>query len=59
MNSEHWTGTKINEALENKDAFTMALMPRLLLNHQLNRKIKRELPKATLRADPDEFELAG
>lgn len=59
MNSEHWTGTKINETLENKDAFTMALMPRLLLNHQLNREIKRELPKAALRPDPDELDQAN
>lgn len=54
MSSEHWTGTKINETLENKDSFTMALMPRLLLNHQLNREIKRELPKASQRPDTDD-----
>lgn len=59
MNSEHWTNTKINETLENKDAFTMALMPRLLLNHQLNREIKRELPKASVRPEVDELEQVG
>lgn len=46
MSSKHWTGSVINDTLENKDAFTMALMPRLLLNHQLNREVKRDLPKA-------------
>jgi hypothetical protein len=29
MSSTHWTGTRINDTLENKDSFTMALMPRL------------------------------
>lgn len=50
MSSKHWTGSVINDTLENKDAFTMALMPRLLLNHQLNREIKRDLPKAPQKA---------
>jgi hypothetical protein len=49
MSSAHWTGTRIDETLENTDSFTMALMPRLLLNHQLNREIKRDLPKPPTR----------
>lgn len=54
MNSTHWTGTRVNETLENKDAFTMALMPRLLLNHQLNREIKRDLPRAQSKLGSEE-----
>lgn len=43
MGSELWTQSKIRELLANDEAFTMALVPRILLSHQLKREIYREL----------------
>jgi len=43
MNSPVWTSSKIDSMLRNDEAFTMALVPRILLTLHLKREIHREL----------------
>lgn len=43
MSSPVWTSSKIDSMLRNDEAFTMALVPRILLTLHLKREIHREL----------------
>ena len=45
MGSAVWTQSKIEEKLRDQEAFTMALVPRILLSHQLKREIYGDMGK--------------
>jgi hypothetical protein len=45
MGSNTWTQSKIDDKLRDDEALTMALVPRILLSHQLKREIYRDLGK--------------